>query len=106
MPVKLVGAAFAMALWLSPVHAASQQEEMLKAGGAAAAGAAVAGSAFAIVGSAGLAVAGTAVTVGLLPFVAAGTVVGLAGYGIYRVVADPDGKGEKAAPTQSSPSRK
>lgn len=32
----------------------------------------------------GLAVGGTAVSVGLLPVTAAGAVVGLAGYGLYR----------------------
>ena len=66
----------------SPLHAADKTDEAIKAGGGA----------FAIVGSGDLAIAGTVETVGLAPFVAAGAVVGLAGYGIYRLAATP---GEK-----------
>jgi hypothetical protein len=87
----------------SPVHAADKTDEAIKAGGAVAAGAAVGGGAFAIVGSGGLAIAGTAVTVGLAPFVAAGAVVGLAGYGIYRFVATPGETKPEAQMTVKSP---
>ena len=73
----------------SPVHAADKPDEAIKAGCAVAAGAVVGGGAFALVGSGGLAIAGTAVTVGPAPFVAAGAVVGLAGYGSYRLAVTP-----------------
>jgi hypothetical protein len=87
----------------SSAHAADKTDEAIKAGGAVAAGAAVGGGAFAIVGSGGLAIAGTAVTVGLAPFVAAGAVVGLAGYGIYRFVATPGESKPEAQTTVKSP---
>ena len=87
----------------SPVHAADKTDEAIKAGGAVAAGAAVGGGTFALVGSGGLAIAGTAVTVGLAPFLAAGAVVGLAGYGNYRFVATPGETKPEAQTTVKSP---
>lgn len=72
-----------------PSHAGDQNTEALKAGGAAVSGAAAGGIAFAAIGSGGLAIAGTPFTVSAAPFVAAGAVVGLAGYGIFRVFSDP-----------------
>lgn len=77
------------ALSTSPAHAGDQKSEALKAGGALAAGAAVGGTAFAVIGAGGLAIAGTALTVGAAPFIAVGAVVGLAGYGVYRVATEP-----------------
>lgn len=87
----------------SPVRAADKTNEAVKAGGAAAAGAAVGGGTFAVVGPGGLAIAGTAVTVGLAPFVAAGAIVGLAGYGIYRLAATPTQTKSEAQDTVKSP---
>jgi hypothetical protein len=72
----------------SHAYATDQKTEALRAGGAVAVGAAAGGGVFAAVGAGGLAIAGTAVTVGLAPFVAAGAVVGLAGYGVYRLATD------------------
>ena len=82
-----------LALIASPAHAADKKEsgqipESAKAGGAAAVGAAAGGAVFGVVGSGGLAIAGTALTIGAAPFVAAGAVLGLAGYGVYRAVKD------------------
>lgn len=72
----------ALALLASPVHALDEKATAaIFAGGGAAAG----GVTFATVGSAGLAIGGTAVTIGAAPIVAVGAVVGLAGYGIYRI---------------------
>lgn len=56
--------------------------EAIKASGAAAGGAALGGATFMAVGSGGLTIAGTAITVGAAPFIIAGTVLGLAGYGV------------------------
>ena len=75
----------AVALLTSPVRANDTKTEVIKAGGAAAAGAAAGGAIAATTGSIGVAVAGTAVSIGAAPIVAAGAVIGLAGYGIYRI---------------------
>jgi hypothetical protein len=56
-----------------------------KAGGAAAAGAGAGFIAAEIIGGIGLTAMGTAVSVGAAPIIAAGAIVGLAGYGLYRV---------------------
>ena len=48
-------------------------------------GAAVGAGTSLSVGGIGLAVGGTGLSIGLFPFVIAGGVVGLAGYGIYRL---------------------
>jgi hypothetical protein len=82
---KLVTIASALALLASPVRAGDTKDEAIKAGGAAAVGAAAGGATFAITGPVGLAIGGTAVSIGAAPFVAVGAVVGLAGYGIYRI---------------------
>lgn len=100
-PVLLV-LTLIFALVAFPVQSADKSNETIKAGGAVAAGAVVGGGAFAIVGSGGLAIAGTAVTIGLAPFVAAGAVVGLAGYGVYRLVADPP-ESKAATPQPPTP---
>lgn len=66
-------------------------KEIAKATGSGVAGGAAGAGFWTAFGNGGLAIAGgaTAVTVGW--FVAAGAVVGLAGYGIYRAVTAPDG---------------
>jgi hypothetical protein len=74
-----------IALLASPVRANDTKTEALKAGGAAAAGAVAGGAVVATTGSIGVAVAGTAVSIGAAPIVAIGAVIGLAGYGIYRI---------------------
>lgn len=108
MRAQILSLVLAVLLSAPPARAADPNEELKKAGGAAVAGAAVGGGVFAAVGAGGLAVAGTAVTVGLAPFIAAGAVVGLAGYGIYRVVSDavasPDmNNGPASDPQRSVP---
>ena len=75
----------AMTLLASPVRANDTKTEALKAGGAAVAGAVAGGAVVATTGSIGVAVAGTAVSIGAAPIVAVGAVIGLAGYGIYRI---------------------
>ena len=75
----------ALILITAPVSAKENKNEVLKAGGAAAAGALVGGATFATTGSIGIAVAGTAFSIGAAPIVAAGAVFGMAGYGIYRI---------------------
>ncbi|MEB3161408.1 MAG: hypothetical protein VKL20_08110, partial [Synechocystis sp.] len=60
-------------------------EQDASALGAAAVGAGVGAGASAIVGGMGLAVAGTAVGVTMAPVAAVGAVVGLAGYGIFKL---------------------
>ena len=74
----------ALALFASPVRA-DTKTEAIKAGGATVAGAAVGGGVWAAVGSGGLVIGGGAVSVAAAPFIAAGAVVGLAGYGVYRI---------------------
>ena len=59
--------------------------EAFKAGGAAAAGAAAGAVTSSVVGGMGLTVAGTALSIGAAPVIAVGAVVGLAGYGIYKL---------------------
>ena len=93
-----------LSLFITPSHAADKAEEAIKAGGAVAAGAAIGGGTFAVVGSGGLAIAGTAVTIGLAPFVAAGAVVGLAGYGVYRLVTH-SGEPKPAAASPTAPAK-
>lgn len=90
MKTNVLAVIFMTLLVVSTSHAGEKANEALKAGGAAAGGAVAGGATFAAIGSGGLAIAGTAVTVGAAPFVAAGAVVGLAGYGIYRVFSTPD----------------
>lgn len=62
------------------------KKEARKAGTACGVGGAVGASTHATIGSVGLAATGTAVGVGLGWFIAAGAVLGLAGYGVYRLV--------------------
>ena len=72
----------------APVRAEVKNHEAIKAAGAGAAGAAAGAGAFALIGGGGLAIAGTAVAIGAAPFVAAGAVIGVAGYGIHRLFSD------------------
>lgn len=88
MKTNIFAVAILTIFLVSLSHASDQSSEVIKATGAAATGAAIGGATFAAIGSGGLAIAGTAVTISAAPFVAAGTVVGLAGYGIYRVFSD------------------
>ena len=75
----------------SPLHAADAKKptrrhsEVIKAGAAIGTGAAIGGVASAWLGTGGLVIAGTGLAIGTAPFVAAGAVVGLAGYGVYRI---------------------
>jgi hypothetical protein len=74
-----------IALSVSPASAKDHTKEVAKAGGAATAGAVVGGVTFAYTGSIGVALGGTAVSIGAAPIIAAGAVLGIAGYGIYRI---------------------
>lgn len=85
---------------VSTAHAEGKRSEAIKASGAAVSGAIVGGATFAAVGSGGLAIAGTAITIGAAPFVVAGTVIGLAGYGIYRVAAEPGLPNKHTSPSR------
>jgi hypothetical protein len=75
----------AIALLASPVRAADTQTEIAHATLATAGGAAAGGITFAAVGSGGMVIAGTALSIGAAPIIAAGAIVGLAGYGFYRI---------------------
>lgn len=76
----------AVAIFTRPVMADDRtNNKALQAGGATVAGAAAGAATWAAVGSGGLVIGGTAVAVGAAPIIAAGAVVGLAGYGIYSV---------------------
>jgi len=67
----------------------------LKAAGAGAAGGLVGAGTYATIGGVGLAATGTAVGITLAPFIAIGTGVGLAGYGLYWLGKKSGGKGQK-----------
>jgi len=90
----------AIALVASLSFAGDRSAEAIKATGAAAGGAAVGGATFLAVGSGGLAIAGTAITVGAAPFIVVGSVLGLAGYGVYRAASD------FIEPSSTSPTKK
>jgi hypothetical protein len=92
MRFRVIAFAVLLSLSASPIHAAEQGERVKKATLAAAGGAAVGGLTFTAVGSGGLVIAGTALSIGAAPFIAAGAVVGLAGYGAYSVFAEPEVK--------------
>ncbi|MDY0073049.1 MAG: hypothetical protein RBR77_10415 [Thauera sp.] len=64
----------------------SKKEEAAVAAGSVVLGAAAGGATFAAVGSGGLAIAGTAISIGAAPFIAGGAVVGMAGYGSYKLL--------------------
>ncbi|VXD24780.1 conserved membrane hypothetical protein [Planktothrix serta PCC 8927] len=88
-----VGAAPVVAAGAVVGTAAYGAKKALEAGDATALGAIAVGAVggagvSAVVGGMGLAVAGTAVGIGMAPVVAAGAVVGLAGYGIKKLVDD------------------
>ena len=94
----LVGGFGGVAIGMAPVTAAGavvgtaaygakkaiEQKDAL-AVSAAAGGAAAGAGVSAVMGGMGLAVAGTAVSVGIAPIAAAGAVVGLAGYGLTKL---------------------
>jgi len=93
----LVGGFGGVAVGMAPVTAAGAvvgsaaygakkaiEERDASALGAVAGGAAVGAGVSAVVGGMGLAVGGTAVAIGMAPVVAAGAVVGLAGYGLKK----------------------
>jgi len=63
----------------------NHNDEAIKAGGAAAVGAVAGAATSAAIGSMGLTVAGTALAITAAPIIAAGAVVGLAGYSIYKL---------------------
>ncbi len=60
-------------------------KEIAKAAGAAAGGGAVGAGVYGTIGGIGVAAAGTAASITLGPFIAIGTGVGLAGYGVYKL---------------------
>lgn len=65
----------------------NKNEDYLKGGAAAVAGAA-AGWAFAAeIGTMGLTAAGTGLSIGAAPVIAAGAIIGMAGFGIYKMFA-------------------
>jgi hypothetical protein len=72
----------------------SDKNNGAEAAGYAAAGAAAGGAAgagfFAWIGGMGLAVGGTALSIGMAPVIAAGTVAGLAAYGVKKALEDDD----------------
>lgn len=72
----------ALTLLASPVRAI---DEPAIATVAVVAGAGAGATTSAVVGTIGVAIGGTAVAVGMIPVTIAGGVVGLAGYGIYRL---------------------
>lgn len=74
-----------LSLMGSPATAKDRTKEAVKAGGAATAGALAGGGTYALTGSIGVAVGGTAFSIGAAPIVAAGAILGVAGYGIYRI---------------------
>ena len=57
--------------------------DLAKAGGAAVGGGVAGAGTYAAIGGIGVAVGGTAVGITLVPFVVLGSVLGLAGYGLY-----------------------
>lgn len=59
--------------------------DVVKAGGAALAGGALGGATVVGTGTVGMAAGGTALSVAAAPVVVAGAVIGLVGYGIYRI---------------------
>lgn len=81
---KLFAILLAAMLCMMNVHATDRETELAVAGSAAVVGAVVGGSTFAVLGTASLAIASAAATIGAAPFIAAGAVVGLAGYGAFR----------------------
>lgn len=85
MKTKLISLITCLAMIGSPVAAKDTKKEAVKAGGAAGAGAVVGGATFAYTGSIGVAIGGTAISIGAAPIIAVGAVVGMAGYGIYRI---------------------
>lgn len=97
MKTKVIAFAVLMSLFASPICAADQGARVKNASVAAAGGAAVGGLTFTAVGSGGLVIAGTALSIGAVPFIAAGAVVGLAGYGVYSAIAEPDAKAHDVA---------
>lgn len=66
----------------------SSSEKQTEAGCFAAGGALGGAATCALLGNAGLAIAETAVGVGILPFAVAGGVLGLAAYGFKSIVSD------------------
>ena len=82
---SIIALVLSVTLLSTPLHAAVTKDKMLGAGIAATTGAAAGGVTFAVVGTGGMVIAGTALSIGAAPFVGAGAVVGLAGYGIYRI---------------------
>jgi len=96
MKTRVIAYAVLISLLASPICAADQGG-IKNASVAAAGGAAVGGLTFTAVGSGGLVIAGTALSIGAVPFIAAGAVVGLAGYGVYSAIAEPDAKAHDVA---------
>lgn len=80
------------ALFSQPAFAGEKGEEIIKASSAVVAGAAAGGTLYASIGGGGLAIAGTAIGIGAGPFLVAGMIVGMAGYGVYRVMTDEEDK--------------
>lgn len=61
-------------------------DEKAKAAATAASGGILGGAVTAVIGNAGLTIAGTAVSIGAPVFIGAGLLLGLAGYGVYAAV--------------------
>ena len=75
----------ALALSMTPAHAGDIQKQATEAAISAGAGSAAGALTFAVVGKVGVAVGGTALSIGLAPMAIAGITVGLAGYGVYSI---------------------
>jgi hypothetical protein len=86
-PVAAVGAVVGTAVYGAKKAIEDQDATAL---GAAALGAGAGMGVSAVVGGMGLAVAGTAVGVGMAPVAVVGAVLGLAGYGIFKLFGGGD----------------
>ena len=76
-----------LALLASPLRAEDidTKTEAARATVALGAGAAAGGATFAAVGSGGMVIGGAAISIGAAPIIIVGGIVGLAGYGIWRI---------------------
>lgn len=83
---KLLALLLALALCVASLESVNEESSLAIASGSAVVGAVLGGGAFAAFGTGGVALASVVAGIGAAPFIAAGAVAGLAGYGVYSAV--------------------
>ncbi len=83
---KILAILLALVLCFASLECINEEASLAVASSTAVVGAVVGGGAFIAIGTGGLTIASAVAGIGAAPFIAAGAVAGLAGYGVYSMM--------------------